>query len=188
MKRLFALSLVAALLIIGIVPSAGAQTTDDLAAMFPESTVIYASVRTDDGVIETLDGLFARVVSQVPGVPPISLRLLLDQGALGVSGGTGDFDTAIRSWLGDEVAFGVLSLDNLDDDPPVVAVVQITDQKTAANFVRGLPDFDLAESGEIVIAAQRGDVHCDDGRSLVGDDPPAVVIRENLDSYLGPAP
>ena len=38
------------------------------------------------------------------------------------------------------------------------------------------------------MAAQRGDVYYDDGRSFVGDDPPAVVIRGNLDSYLGPAP
>jgi signal transduction histidine kinase/CheY-like chemotaxis protein len=46
----------------------------------------------------------------------------------------------------------------------------------------------LDEAGELAVAAQRGLQYHDPSRSIGYDDPPAVILRDDLDIYVGPAP
>lgn len=138
-KLLFILVLGAALLGAPVT----ARPSADLAALarfFPPQAPIFGVIRADDGYIETLDGLIARVLSKFPAdaVPPgLSLRAALDQ--LAGEAGVGDFRSSIRPWLGDRLAFGILTLDSLDAAPPAfVIAADVRDRAAAEAFWQGL--------------------------------------------------
>lgn len=138
MKKLMVLF--AALLVLGaaVVPAAAVPTADltALADVFPAETSIFFALRTDDGYIDTLDGVLGRVNSVLPFPMIPALRGLLDDasGALG-----GDFNTVFRSWLGDTAAIGVDIRYVLDADPEndylaALLAIETTDSAAAESF------------------------------------------------------
>jgi len=46
----------------------------------------------------------------------------------------------------------------------------------------------IDETGELTVAAQLGIQYHDPSRSIGYDDPPTVILRDDVDSYVGPAP
>lgn len=154
MRRLWLICLLL-LLALGLVagPAVAAPVSDltALAASFPESTVFFAAMRTDDGFIETLDGVVGQVRELLPSamLPPLRLNSLLDQavGELGL----GSFREAVRPWLGSTAALGV-SGETFAGMPGFLLAVSITDQTAAAAFVENFlnqmnSEYDTGEQG-----------------------------------------
>jgi hypothetical protein len=127
-------------LVLGVLPAAVSATPvaelTDLAQYFPLDVPVFAAFRTDDGFVETLDGLAARISSAIPGVGPGRLSTMLDLAAQQIDE-EGDFQSVFRSWLGDSVAFGLLSLEPAAGgrNPEFVVVMSITDRAEAESFV-----------------------------------------------------
>lgn len=119
---------------------------DTLAALMPNNATVFVAFRTDDGYIQALDGVLQKILAKLPqGMSPsISLMQLLDQATQSLGG---DFQTAIRSWLGDNGAFAIGSLDKLldtdrsnDAETEFLVVLQITDRTAAETlFERFVP-------------------------------------------------
>lgn len=113
-----------------------------LAQYFPGDTPLYASFRTDEAFVQTLDDLAARIGSVLPGgMMSGSLQELLDQVASAVKPG-GTFADTIRPWLGDVAAIGVYTLDDTGYVPPLTIAIRITDQNAAESFFDALPNAD----------------------------------------------
>jgi hypothetical protein len=138
--------LVLALLLVfgaAVIPAAAVPTADltALASVFPANTAIFAAIRTDDGYIETLDSVIARLNQVLPASQRIdSLRDTFDMGA-GMLGGS--FDSVIRSWLGDTAAIGVdisylIDRDERNDYLAATLAIAVTDSAAAVEFTRGL--------------------------------------------------
>jgi len=113
-----------------------------LAAYYPDKTPVFISFRIDDAFIETLDALLQRVNTAIPdaNIPP--LFDALDE-SIGDSGlfEDGDFQSVVRSWMGDIASVGVISLDTAfdddrsnDDETPFLFAAQITDRAAAEDF------------------------------------------------------
>lgn len=146
MKRFMAVVLVLALLV-GLLPTltvTAAPVADltALAAYYPATTPIFMSLRTDEGYVETLDGLFNILGSRLPegSIAPAPVASALDQFVTESELGA-DFETAIRPWLGGFAALGVLSLETQfdddhsnDDDTPMLIMAAITDRAAAEAF------------------------------------------------------
>src|SRR5262249_40662039 len=143
-KKLFALL---AIMVVAMgtlmTPTMAAQTTDlnGLAQYFPASAPVLISFRTSDDFIKDMDDLIAKIAAQIPGMakPPS----IIDQFNMAVTGvmGSGDFDSQIRNWLGDEASIGLYSFEgmmgrgNSNGKPPhFLAAVSIKDQKAADTF------------------------------------------------------
>jgi len=123
----------------------GALASTYGADKMPNTFSMYASMRTDDGYINTLNDIFVRFrdpVAQIlretvgtsQGIESITLQSLLDQlvqqGELGLN-----FNSAIRSWLGDNVAIGgSMRLDGYGTD--ILMAIAITNKDEALKFVR----------------------------------------------------
>lgn len=158
MRKLFVLIVLVGLLLGALTVSA--TSLPDLTALaryYPSDSPVFAAIRTDDAYIESLDALVARIASAVPGAGvPGRLSTMLDMAAQQIDP-EGDFQTVIRSWLGDTAAFGVLSLEDLGQgmmqEPPFVFALSITDRAAAEEFVsnalrRSGADFEVTtESG-----------------------------------------
>lgn len=149
MKKLFSL-VILMLAALGVLAAPVlAVPTADLNAMaqyFPEDTPVLVSLRIDDAFIETLDALIARVAAAVPNAEkPESIRAELDKGIKTLLG-EGNFQSEVRSWLGDVLSVGVISLDQAiarsrsggDDTPPFLAAVPITNRAAAESFFAGI--------------------------------------------------
>ena len=156
MKRLFLL--VVALLLVGAILPAAAQSTPDLealAAYYPQNTALYAAFRTDDAFIDELDAIRAHLEAVLPAgaMDDTTFREMLD--AFAGQAGSGDtFDSAVRSWLGDSASFGALSIDmlvNRQDEGPFMIVVSITDRAEAQAYFAG-----IAPADRMVVDEQEG--------------------------------
>lgn len=142
-KFLFVILLI--VLALGILPVSAAppaqMPADELAALakyFPAESPLFATIRTDDAFIETLDGLLASILGKLPEglIPPqVALRALLDMGSQQVA--QGDFTTAVRPWLGDTVAVGFLNAipTGLGGSPEASVVIGIRDRAAATEFM-----------------------------------------------------
>lgn len=117
---------------------------DTLAALMPNNVSVFVAFRTDDGYIQALDGVLQKILAKLPqGMSPsISLMQLLDQATQPLGG---DFQTAIRSWLGDNGAFAIGSLDKLldsdrsnDAETEFLVALQITDRAAAETLFERL--------------------------------------------------
>lgn len=154
-----ALALLAGLL---VAPTLAAPTADlaALAAYFPDSTIMFFSLRTDAGAIENLDGLLGRLRRLLPpgAVPPTTITEALDVAALAET--ERPFAESIRPWLGDTLAAALTGLDLDSRVPPVQAALAIRDQAGAAEFLAAALAPELA----------RGD--------YVREDGPAIVFRQ----------
>ncbi|PJF27756.1 MAG: hypothetical protein CUN53_02850 [Phototrophicales bacterium] len=141
-----------------VIPAAAVPTADltALSSVFPANTAIFAAIRTDDGYIETLDSVIARLNEVLPPSDQIdSLRDTFEMGA-GMMGGS--FDSVIRSWLGDTAALGVdisylIDRDERNDYLAATLAIAVTDSAAAVKFVRGLlssqGDFDAQYTVEV---------------------------------------
>ncbi len=122
------------------------STLDPLAlsVYFSQDTLIYATLRTDDAFIDTLDGILARIGEFIPDAElPLSLPMLLDLAAGQATGQ--DFDSSFGTWLGDSAAIGLGSIDSIDalngmEPPPALGVIEITDRQGAEAYLRTIAD------------------------------------------------
>ncbi|MBN1966292.1 MAG: DUF3352 domain-containing protein [Anaerolineae bacterium] len=200
MKKLTILVVIVALLV-GALPlsiAAAAPTTDltALAAYLPAVAPVYVAVDVSEMTIDTLDSLIARIAARLPEgtIPPIQMRTLLDQALSDVTPGVG-FEEGVRTWLGDVIALGVISLETQYDDDyfndnemPGLGVVQITDRAAAEAFINHAASRDI-ESGQLVVSSEGGWTVYAEAQNptnsgiLVGDDVAIVAIR-TLDEAL----
>ncbi|MBA3868645.1 MAG: DUF3352 domain-containing protein [Anaerolineae bacterium] len=144
MKKLFALL---AIMVVAMgtlfAPTMAAPTADlnKLAEYFPATAPILVSFRTDDAYIKETDDLIAKVAAQIPGMTqPDTIASQFDKAIKEVIG-SGDFNSEVRSWLGDEVSIGIYSFEGMmgrgesDGKPPhFLAAIAITNQKAAEAF------------------------------------------------------
>ncbi|MCS7072080.1 MAG: DUF3352 domain-containing protein, partial [Anaerolinea sp.] len=144
MRKLVGLFLIVLVLAALTAPAAAIPVTDltALARYFDPETQIFGSIRTDDGYIETLEGVLARVLALVPEDrrTPTSLRAALDD-LFANFPGANTFDEAVRPWLGDTAAIGVKHLNNLfdadprnDNDIPFMVALASRDRAAAIEF------------------------------------------------------
>ncbi|MBO9308847.1 MAG: DUF3352 domain-containing protein [Chloroflexi bacterium] len=91
---------------------------EGMAALMPSDSTFFFALRTDDNYIELLDSLIQKVYDTLPRLtlPSFSLKQLLDLAAQQALGG--DFQTKVRPWLGDTIAFAIGSLEKLLDADP----------------------------------------------------------------------
>ncbi|MCA9905354.1 MAG: DUF3352 domain-containing protein, partial [Anaerolineae bacterium] len=113
-----------------------------LAAYYPDETPVFVSFRIDDAFIGTLDSLFQRINAAVPtaNIPPLvgALDEVISDSDLFEDG---DFQSVVRSWLGDIASVGILSFDaamdddySNDDNVPFLFAAQVTDRAAAEAF------------------------------------------------------
>ncbi|MDX2076998.1 MAG: DUF3352 domain-containing protein [bacterium] len=81
------------------------------ADQMPAGASIYIGIRTDDAYIDELNGILDKVTTGLSAIAPdmptnMNIRQLLDQVVMSI-GVEGDFQTAIRPWLGDKVGIGI---------------------------------------------------------------------------------
>jgi hypothetical protein len=149
--RKIAVLIVVCTLVLGVLPAstAAAAPIADLAALaryFPDTAPLFIATRTDDGFIESLDGLLAQVAVHIPDAMPrgFSLSAALDQTAGQISGGAGDFETVFRPWLGDFAAIGLPAMADLTETSagigPILIAVSITDAAALETWLTDLFD------------------------------------------------
>lgn len=138
MKKLSLLLLLVILLGAAVAPAMAQDNLTALARYFPADTPLFAVVDISDGTLTQLDAVLGQLGVLLPAgtIPPVTVTGLLDQAIQEQF--QGDFQTAIRSWLGDTAAIGLLSLDMSSSNAPVIAAVAITDRAKAVSFVGGL--------------------------------------------------
>ncbi len=143
MKKFLILLLVIVVLALGAMPILAVPPTDlnVLASYFPADTPIFASTRTDDEFVETLDSVLARIGAAIPdAMPPMTISEGLD-GVVSQLYDDGTFAENIRPWLGDTASVAVTSLAiNMDEvadasEAPVIFALSIKDQAGASAFL-----------------------------------------------------
>lgn len=154
MKRLLTVLLVLVLSLTALTVQAQTYDPAALATYFPENTDVYIGIRIDDGYIETLDGVLARILGKPPPqlqeqIPQITLR----QALLSNLPSSITYDD-IRQWLGDYAALGTtnatVTMDDdstNDDDALMYVAATITDKAALEAFiVEQVPEFADAEA------------------------------------------
>lgn len=162
MKRIVMLLLCTSLLVGLVVPAAALPVSDltALAQYYPAKTVFFASIRTDDAFIDSMDALLARIME---AVPEADLGGQTFRGALNDifddnPNLDGTFDELVRSWLGDTAAFGAPSTTELfdsersnDDETPVLIALEVTDRAAAAAFFDDIIPPDVDREAELIV-------------------------------------
>lgn len=179
MRKLLCVLFAAAVLLGALAAPAAARPAADLAALarfYPAQAPMFGVIRVDDGYIETLDGLIARVLAKFPpeaASRDFTLRAALDQ--LAVLAGVRDFRSGVRPWLGNRLAFGVLNAESLDAaEPDVVIAADVRDRAAAEAFWEGLLErndatfTEIREGGYTLYAMDAGDL--DQGGLLITDE------------------
>lgn len=162
MKRFLLLCLSCCLMLAWVFPAAAVPVTDltTLAQYFPAKTVFFASVRTDDAYIDTLDALLERVMNAVPeaDLGGQTFRGVLSDIFDDNPNLDGTFDELVRSWLGDTAAIGVPSTTELfdserdnDDDTPVLLAAEITNRAAAVAFFDEIMPPDVDRDAELIV-------------------------------------
>lgn len=146
MKKRLLFLILTAFVVMSALPALAASPADlnALARYFPASTPLLISVRTDDDFLATINGLAETIAARFPNADmDQSLQEALDEMVQQLYP-DGDFQTTVRSWLGDTVSVGVLSFEKAfdsdspgsdGDDVPALIAVSITDQAAALDFV-----------------------------------------------------
>jgi hypothetical protein len=130
-------------LVIGAVPSLalGERDLSALAKYAPASTLLYASVRSDDDYVAIVDALAEKIATVAPlGLPEGGIKGVIDE-ALQPLGG---YD-ATREWVGDTIA---LAQFGLAGSPTVIIAISDIDKATeAVNRITELADnFKMTET------------------------------------------
>jgi len=155
-KKLFALLAIMVVALGTLIAPAMAAPTADLNALakyFPATAPVLVSFRTDDAYIKEIDDLFAKVAEQIPSMKqPEKIADQFDKAVKELIG-SGDFNSEVRSWLGDTASIGLFSFEGVmgrgssDGKPPhFLAAVSITDQKAAETFWKAV--LEKASSGK----------------------------------------
>jgi hypothetical protein len=138
-KLVFVCLLMVALLGVALVPALANPVAEvtALSKYFPEGTVVFAALRTDDDYLRALDGLVSKVIGKLPQgiVPPgISLKPGLD--LVSQQATQKSFAEGIRPWLGDTAAFGLTSLEGMNTpNTPILIAVDLADRSAAEAFL-----------------------------------------------------
>jgi hypothetical protein len=153
MRRFLMLLLSVMLLLTALAVPVTATPIADLTALaryFPDKTLFFASVRTDDGFFSEIDSIVTIVRDHMPdvGIPSETVEQMLDRALSENPNLDGTFAEAVRPWLGNTAAVGFPSLNALvDDDPfnnlsdPVLIAAEVTDRAAAeAFFDQLMPD------------------------------------------------
>jgi hypothetical protein len=162
MKKSLVLLLAVIVLALGALPALAIPAPDlnVLARYFPADTPIFASIRTDDAFLETLDAVIARIGAAIPdALPPMTIAEGLDE-VVSQLYEDGTFAEKIRPWLGDVASIAVMSLDASfdddrfnDDEAPVVFAFSIKDRMAVSAFLDDL----MAKSGVKFIRVEKDD-------------------------------
>lgn len=145
LKRLFVMTLLLTLAVVGFAPITAQSVDTDHAEFAPAETLFFATLRTDDGYIDTLDGLALDMLNQIEAaIPPellaqaglpettAPLRDALDAAGFELAGA--DFETVFRSWLGDSASIAITVPDAMGD-PGILIVADITNAQATENFM-----------------------------------------------------
>lgn len=145
------------LLLFALVPIATAQDTPDLTGLaryFPADTAAYVSIRTDQAYFETLDGLLTMLATAAgEEVPNGSVLAALDEMIRDETDGLYNYQTAIRDWLGDTLAFAIPNL-TVMGEPDAVLVAEVRDREaletliTLSDSSAGTPTFERETVGD----------------------------------------
>ncbi|MBI5671114.1 MAG: DUF3352 domain-containing protein [Chloroflexi bacterium] len=172
MRKLVVVCMVALLMLSAVAGAVLATPVADLTALaqyFPENTVLFAAFRTDEGFIETLDGVIGQARDLLPpgAIPPFRLNMLLDQAVSDL--GQGSFRQAVRPWLGDTAAIGLIG--DLSSAPRGLLAVAITDRDAATAFVKafleqGDTEYDTRDRGGYTLFTDPDE----EGAFAIGDD------------------
>lgn len=170
MRRLFLICLLALGAFAGMAQAAPVADLTALARYYPDDTVLFAAVRTDDGFIETLDGVIGQMRDLLPPgtIPPFRLNMLLDQAVSEL--GQDSFQEVFRPWLGNTAAFGVTSFEG---DGGFALALEINDREAAAAFVDRLladSEYDTSEQDGFTI------YFIPDGEGLIAINDEAAII------------
>ncbi|NWF69042.1 MAG: DUF3352 domain-containing protein [Chloroflexi bacterium] len=145
MKKLMLL-LGLCLVVLGALPlTASAVAVEELtvlSAYFPADTVMFAALRSDDGYLETLNSVIARLQQRVDQ-PVQTIQDALDE-TIGGIGDDATFAEDVRPWLGSTIAIGARNLDSRFG-PTVVLALAVTDREAAAAFIASRPNVTASE-------------------------------------------
>lgn len=191
MKRMILVGLSLVLALGVVVTPAAATPTEDLTALadyFPNGTPVFFAFRTDDDFVDELDSLVDTLRDALPSgvLPPFSLRDALDEGMMEFGGADATFDNTVRTWLGDTVAVGIVSLDSamtgMGGDPPMLIAIDITDRDAALDFIEqsyamnGV-DIDTEAAGDYTVVTPE---RPDNAFFAVGDDVALLSNEQDL--------
>ncbi len=196
MRKLLGLIVVVALLLSAVtVPAAAVPVTDltALARYFPVSAPLYVGVRTDDAFFnEDLQGVLDLVAGALPaefaGEIP-SVGALLDEISADAPMGN-NFEDVFRPWLGDTLAIGALSAENINDDGEFMVVAASTSLDEADKFWSEVIDsaYTRTASGDVITFTPENTafnpyVYLDNEVVIVSSQPINPLTREaRLDS------
>lgn len=177
MKSARAGLLLVALLFTLVIGSLSTSAQGNVAAgadMMPADTVLYASIRTDAGYIETLDGVLNNLYAQVSAALPPDMTGMLPPIENPISTALddsfrGEFATTVRPWLGEQIAIGIGG-DLTADMPDISIVVDITDRAAARAFAES----DIIASDSITVEEL-------DGYDILTDEMVSAFIAINDD-------
>jgi hypothetical protein len=134
------LALLLVLLLGALAAPALATPTADLAALakyYGADAPLFATIRSDEAYVQSLDTLLEALKAKLPAESRPAQRLtdLLD--VLAQQASAPDFQTGIRSWLGNSIAVGIPSLNVLKNTPapnqPLFALA-VRDREAAKTF------------------------------------------------------
>ncbi|HRE49018.1 MAG TPA: DUF3352 domain-containing protein [Aggregatilineales bacterium] len=156
MKRLLFLLLCAVLVIPLMIPMSAAQAggsphvgrstsasaNADLAGLFDAGSLLYIALRTDDGYLKELGDLASAITLKATGraLPPLETLL-----QLGLANSGFDYQQDIRSWVGDQAAFGIGNLSRFATketitkltlyEAPILLAIEVKDKAKAEAFI-----------------------------------------------------
>jgi hypothetical protein len=128
-------------------PRLAQADVESMAALMPNDSVFFFALRTDDNYIELLDSLIQKVYDTLPRftLPSFNLKQLLDLAAQQALGG--DFQTKVRTWLGDNIAFAIGSPSKLfdrdlsnDTETEILLAIQIVNRAEFEVLFESLAD------------------------------------------------
>lgn len=156
MSALFVLTLV----IGGTAFAAPTAELTALAAYVPDNVTLFAAVRTDHAFFEELDAIITQIASKTRSKPSATDSIVggLNQAMLFTSDGALNYETGVRSWLGDSAALVFPSTSAIfrgGDVPPLVFLIAVTDRAAAQNFLDTILAEDIA-SQTVVIEEDAG--------------------------------
>lgn len=155
MSSLFGLTLV----IGGTAFAAPTAELTALAAYVPANVTLFAAVRTDHAFFEELDALAAQIGGKMGSPVDADDGIVggLNDATIFSSNGALDYETGVRSWLGDSAAMVFPHAAALfrGGDSPLLLVVSVTDRPAAQTFVEAI-FADALASGEVVVEEADG--------------------------------
>jgi protein-disulfide isomerase len=157
MRKLIFWSLCIVVLLGAALPAMATPVSDltALAKYYPDTTLTFAAIRTDDAGIASVNTLIDKFRALLPPgtIPPFDLQQELNKALQ--SQFKGDFKTVIRSWLGDTAAFGITGAEFNSAPTTLLVAVSITSQDKALAFFKKALASQI--SSEMLVEKTQGD-------------------------------